>query len=436
MKKILFLASLAAVAMTSCTSESNEYVGGNDNTPKEIALFPVNQKATRAAITNGVFPTDKSMEVAAYTGGKGQLFAHSTFSHSAGTIWSGGKYWPLSPCFVNFLAYANLTSGTATWGTPSNNDDASKVVLEMADNATTQNDLLYAVAQGQVQQDGNALSFPPNVPMAFKHAQSLLTFNLKAADAASQTITINSISLINAHFSGTYTIDNASNYNVSTSASPSVTGSWTTVGGATATQAVSVSGALSETRTGQIMVVPNGASAAFDKFVINYTLSGVAYSFEYTPSDRVLAEGKNYVYDITFKLHEILIDASVASWIESTEYINIPTMTYGANPTYDLANGAKGTYTFTISGLTVGHFVKVTDNRTSTGKFTVTSPASTYTVPANGTVTITGTLADNEGSAATSVITLKQYPSSDDASADTNEETTFATTITITQAGS
>ena len=48
MKKILFLASLAAVAMTSCTSESNEYVGGNDNTPKEIAFFPVNQKATRA----------------------------------------------------------------------------------------------------------------------------------------------------------------------------------------------------------------------------------------------------------------------------------------------------------------------------------------------------------------------------------------------------
>ena len=123
MKKILFLASLAAVAMTSCTSESNEYVG--DNTPKEIAFMPINQKATRPAIENGVFPTGESMQVAAYqvepTASAGNYFDGTTFAYNSaattaqsGTpIWSGNptkRYWPLSACYINFLAYATWIS--------------------------------------------------------------------------------------------------------------------------------------------------------------------------------------------------------------------------------------------------------------------------------------------------------------------------------------
>lgn len=417
MKKVLFLASLAAMAMASCTSESNEYVG--DNTPKEIAFMPINQKATRGtgAILNGIFPTGSNMEVAAYTGGIGQLFGASTFTHRDGTIWSGSKYWPLSPCFVNFLAYANLTLGSATWGT-NTNDDASKVVLAMGDNATTQNDLLYAVAQGQVQQNGNILSFPSSVPMTFKHAQSLLTFNLKAADVASQAIQITNIVLKNAHFSGTYTIDNSSNYNVSTSASPSVTGSWTTVGAATETQAVSVSGTLSETRTGQIMVVPNGESAAFDKFIINYTLNSAPYTFEYIPTNRVLTEGKNYVYDITFRLNEILIDASVASWIENgTVLVDIPTVTYVENGTKSInIPAAAGKYSITIKNLAAASYTVVV----GTGDFiTIDSPTTATDVAANGDLTITFTVASSAGN--TQEILIK-----------VSEDTKF--TLNVTQA--
>lgn len=431
MKKYLFLASVAALSFTACTNETEEYVGaGSANQQKEIALFALNQKATKAAITDGVFPTAGTIEVAAYTGGKGELFSHSTFTwSSSGTIWTGGKYWPLSPCFVNFLAYAYLTPGASapTWGTTSNTD-ASKVVLPMGDNSSAQNDLMYAVGQGQVSQTDNALTFPENVGMAFKHAQALLTFNLKAADAASQAITITSISLKNAHFAGTYTIDNSANYDATSVIVPSVTGSWTTVGDAKASQEVAVSGALSETRTGQIMAVPNGVSAAFDKFVINYQLNSVDYSYEYTPSDRALAEGKNYVYDITFKLNEIKINASVNEWTDNrTEYINIPTMAIGSNYTVNASKYAQ-TLTFNIAGLTDDKYIKVTKGGTDVAQLGDITPAAGTQIDGTSQE-ITAALNANTTSNKTMTLTIQQY---DEAGC----ENAYGdpTVITITQA--
>lgn len=439
MKKVLFMISVATFTLMGCTNESSEYVGSGPE-QKEIAFMPLTQPTTRAAVEGTTFP-NISMQVAAYDVTHTRDFFTGTEFTKSSTTWKGGKYWPLSPAYINFLAYANLT-GTAKFGnelgTPV--DAASKVVLSQTDNYSTQTDVMFAIGNGEVQQSGNTLTFPTNVPMQFKHAQAYMVFNVKAADDASQAIHITNIEIKDAYFAGTATVTHT-NYNASASQSVSV--AWTDQAKHGDAYYTVVSGApinytltTSSVKKGEIMVVP--AATAFSKIRISYTLDSKAYTYEYEPASKLLEAGKKYIYDITFKLHEIEIAPTVEDWLTTTytEYVNIPTMNYGANPTYALANGAKGTYTFTITGLTEGHFVKVTDDHATTGKFTVTSPASTYTVTANGTVTITGTLADNGGSAATSVITLKQYPTSDDASAGTNEEATFATTITITQAGS
>ena len=336
MKKILFLASLAAVAMTSCTSESNEYVG--DNTPKEIAFMPVNQMATRAAIEDGVFPTGESMQVAAYqvepTASAGNYFSGTTFAYNSaattaqsGTpIWSGNptkRYWPLSACYINFLAYANVT-GTATFDgtTP-----ASAATITMTDNSSAQKDLVYAIGNGAVTQSVNVLSFPANVGMAFQHAQSLIAFRVKAyGDAEASAITVKKIILNNAYYAGTFVITHT-NYNAK--ASQSVDGLWTSVSGQKATLDVPGSASISINKStftdaGSVLVVPNSTQTtpptvdpSFDSFTVEYTFDSKDYSYTYvpdTPSGRVLTKATKYVYDITFKLHEIMINPSVASW--------------------------------------------------------------------------------------------------------------------------
>ena len=116
MKKVLFMISAAAVAMTSCTSESNEYVGGNDNTPKEIAFFPLATPTTRAAVDGVTFPTTMGMQVAAFdVTNKREFFSETAFSYvnsktypeeaEAKKSWTGGTYWPLPTTYINIIAY-------------------------------------------------------------------------------------------------------------------------------------------------------------------------------------------------------------------------------------------------------------------------------------------------------------------------------------------
>lgn len=67
MKKFFLLVPVAALAMTACTSESNEFVGDKQQA-REIKFSPLAQPNTRGAnaILNTTFPTDNTMEVACY----------------------------------------------------------------------------------------------------------------------------------------------------------------------------------------------------------------------------------------------------------------------------------------------------------------------------------------------------------------------------------
>ena len=332
MKKYLYLIPVAALAMTACTNESNEFVGSPES--REISFTAISQNTTRAAID--AFTTE-DLEVAAYdvTGGR-TFFAGTTFkkgyangADASGSYWGGdpARYWPLSAAKINFLAYANV-QGTAKFGDElvSPVDAASTAVITQTDNSSAQKDLMFAQGYGEVEVSCNDLTFPTKVDMAFTHAQSLITFRVKAADAASTAITVNKIVLNNAYYSGTYTIT-FTNYDAATS--QSVAGVWTSLGdkknldpvpGSNTGTALSTS-AFSD--RGSALVVPNPTETtpsvvdpSFDSFTIHYTLDSKAYTYTYTPASRVLVQGTKYVYDITFKVHEIFINPSVSPWAD------------------------------------------------------------------------------------------------------------------------
>jgi len=334
MKKYLLLASVAALAFTSCSDQSTEFVGDEvAKKAQEITFSPLAQPTTRAAVDGTTFPTASAMQVAAWDVTKGRnFFTHTPFTYSgAGTIWSGGKYWPLSAAYINFLAYTNFqgTGGSETTGATWDTDEAKEVTLVMADNKTAQKDLMYAIGSGEVTQSGNALTFPTNVPMVFKHAQAWISFNADAYDGTSANkVTLQSITLNGAKYNGTYTVTQT-NYNATSS--QSVAGAWSALGDA---QNVAVPNwtpaAIDYDSSGNgvvvgdgLMIVPddNAATADFTSFTIAYTLDGNNYSYTYTPATAAAAnvdQAKHYIYNIVFHLHEILISATVTDWADQT----------------------------------------------------------------------------------------------------------------------
>lgn len=428
MKK-LFLFSVAALAICACSKDEKIAENVTATQPKEIALFPVNQMATRAAILDGNFLTTSAIQVAAYDAQNNvnffnaAEFTHNTHNESDWWGCSTAKYWPLSPATINFLGYANFT-GTATWSDP---DNAAGVSLAMTDNSSTQNDLMYAVGQGKVTQTGNALVIPDKVDMVFKHAQALLTFNVKANVASA--ITLKKITLNNAIFSGSLAL--TSDCKTATAAEPTVTAATWTPGSPTATfDAFSGTYEVtaSSVKKAEIMVVPHPSAVSFDSFTLTYRIAGVDkdLTYTFTPVDRNLAKATKYVYDINFTLHEIFINASVTPWIDTTpvNYVEVPTKSFtyvastGETGTYTLPSATAGTYTVSISGLPADSYKA--EVGTGTGTFiSAVSPTANTAVAADAAFTVSFTVTSDTGKNQTVLIK--------------NDEGTTLFTLTVAQ---
>lgn len=388
MKKYFYLFATAAVALASCSSDDtiaeNSSVGNQQQ--KEIALFAVNQSATRAIsndyhgyINGETFNTAWGLTTSAVdvTKSTAPFFAATNFKYDATpALWRGEgenkRYWPLSPVQVNFLAIAHANADNTTGVTWANTNASHQVQVVMSDNypiATAQRDFVYAIGNGQVTQEGNALSFPTKVDMTFKHTQAYLVFRVKAADEASKNIAIKDIQIQGARTSGTATIARA---NPATYADANVNLNWTVTGypgGGTASAynsvtptqtAYSPAQALDDAafaEVGHLLVVPNMSSAntfedgGFTTFKIIYTLNGNEYEYVYTPTATLLEAGKKYTYDITFKLHEIFIDPSVTDWVAdgNTTNIYLPSVAYNESGATVGIGATAGYYTFTIS---------------------------------------------------------------------------------------
>lgn len=342
MKKILFLASLAAVAMTSCTSESNEYVGGNDNTPKEIALKAFATPTTRAALEGTALTDNQPMYVAAYQAlptPAGNYFGKTTFTGTTAAHWKGGKFWPLSEATLNFVA---VTGAGLNAGDINIESDLSSTTVDYrstatgAYSATSQVDIMYADAQAAVTKSANTLTFPV-VNMTFKHAMSLIKFAVKGNSTTEITggtgaITVNSIKLNGAKYNGYLTVTTT---NSTASASvPSSTHAWSNIADivndvtvpnltdyALASKDTYYSGAAGAQYS--LLVIP-GAIRSFD---INYTVNGKQYTYRYFPqgsdADYAVAAGKKYVFQINFILHEIEIAPTVTDWTDPDPAIGV-----------------------------------------------------------------------------------------------------------------
>ena len=348
MKKSLFFVATAAVVLASCSSdvkidENTVPVGSNQQ--REIAFSPLAQRHKRAAdtyqyaIDGATFPTDLNMYVAAHqvTPKDTTYFTKTQFVYTSGegtaTRWHGvpAKYWPLDSCYINFLAYANVT-GTAKFGNELDTPvpAAYKAVITQSDNSSAQTDLMYAIGNGAVTKSGNNLSFPEQVNMQFFHAQAWVDFYVKATtDGVETNITIDSIKLNGAKYAGTYTITHT-NHDKKTG--QEVSGAWTL----TASQKdVVVPGwspaalTTSLVKVGKgLLVVPddNTSTADWTSFTVYYKYENKPYNYTYAPEDaanRSVDQKKHYVYNITFKLHEILVHATVEDWTDSSSNITV-----------------------------------------------------------------------------------------------------------------
>ena len=114
MKKVLCFAAAALTLFAACQKTTVVY---DNSEPQEIAVFAVNKTATKAPVSDNVYPTDYEMKVAAYlaSGGLdaniayGDYFDGTLFKY-ADSKWTGGKYWPMSTASINFLAVSTPPS--------------------------------------------------------------------------------------------------------------------------------------------------------------------------------------------------------------------------------------------------------------------------------------------------------------------------------------
>ena len=426
MKKSIFILATAALVLASCNNDvkiaENKTLG---NEPQEIGFIPMTQNVkrapstSRAAIAGTTFPTSEAIKTSAYdiTNSR-QFFDPTTFTHNPATnVWEGetGRYWPLSAVQVNFLAIAleNVAnSSDVTWTT--NNTPTQKVQVVQADNYASQKDFLYAIGNGQVTQNGNNLSFPAKIDMAFKHAQAYVVFMAKAADIASAGITIKDIQINGARTSGTAEIVRV---NPGTYANDAISLNWTGAGypnggdasaynSITTTQAAydpaKTISPYSFVEIGHLMVVPYMtagnifANGGFTSIKIVYLLDGKEYNYVYTPAanDTKLKAGYKHIFNITFKLHEIVIDPVVVDWDTDIDdeddddddvNILIPSVPYVEGSATVSIGRTAGTYTFDISGVPSGTYtvaegttgtdfvetVNIVDNSSTTGSVTI-----------------------------------------------------------------
>ena len=332
MKKSLFFLATAALVLASCENDQllDKNTGLTDaNQPQEIAFKALSSTPKRAIKRTPVegtgFPTGQDMYVAAYDATKGQdYFAQTTFDEGTTGLWKANppKYWPMNAATLNFLAYTGVPSGSYFNAT----HPAQDLTITLADNTTNQYDLMYAAGR-QSRALNTAAS---NVAMNFKHALALIKFEVQTAadysygEPKQYPLAITSIVLTGAHYSGTYTINNASNYNSTNSDFSGLKGAWSSV----STQAnvtrtptfANLTTSFQQVGDG-ILVVPDEDDDTDDytKFTINYTLDGKAYSYDYIPTDLDVHQAKKYTFQITMTLNEIIIAPTVTNYVEEND---------------------------------------------------------------------------------------------------------------------
>lgn len=346
MKKFFLLAAAATAMLAACSKTEITPIGE----AQKIAFTAVNKVATKTPVTDNQFLNEDNMAVAAYIVDgttPNDFFGYTLFEKEAGaTYWTGqpARYWPLTSSTINFLAVTEkggkVDNTTINFNQTS---PASGAVVTLAGNDTyDQNDLMYAAGTGTHVQGAeyNAVS------MVFKHALAWINFKIKTSTPAYNadakegcTIRVNSITLNEAVFDGTLTLENSQCWTDVANNTRNVTATWAPgakvnlavprADGTTTADGVTLTGDYQRFGYG-LLVVPDGYAKSF---TINYTLTqsdNTANTFDYTyelpapPAGKTTAwtMAKMYFYNINITLSEIEVNPSVTEWdtIHNSEF--------------------------------------------------------------------------------------------------------------------
>jgi hypothetical protein len=350
MKKYLLLASVAALAFTSCSDQSIEFVGDEvAQKAREITFTSLAMPSTRAvneSATGTVLP-DQPIWVSAYsTATTAAYFTDVEFdkNYAGGTasasdnIWGAtgtAQYWPLSPTRLNFLGITGVASHSDI---ASFTHAGATITWNHQTTTAAYNDVMYGVGTGTVTQpSGNALVYSgTTVAMPFKHALAFVEFKVAVGNASyADAIRVNSIEVKNMVKKATFALSSSTTETDTSSQTSS--GVWSKTADAGDVADVTVPGSdvynstaptATLTRDG-ILLVPcksgDGGFDSFTKFIIHFTMNNNAYTYEYTPATTKLEQGHKYTYNITLTLTEIRINATVeAGWDNTDTPINVP----------------------------------------------------------------------------------------------------------------
>ena len=299
---------MAASAMMILASCSKTEVVYQDQDPQEIGFFSIVKKQTKAAISGTEF-THTNMVVAASISDSeaiedGVYFGRTEFL-PVGGYFTGGKYWPIQPATLNFLAVAPEVADQVVTTFP---NGAASATVAVAGNETNQHDVMYAAAEAMKV----ANVAPTAVGMEFNHALAWVFFKFKG----DSNVKVNSIA-VNARCNGILTINNGEN---------GLSANWDNAG-TTERDVANVPGAdngvaltTAEQSFGNGLLVVPGTGV---KFTISYTITDPDgqtrhnYTYVYGEKDGENVEwaaGKKYTYSISMNVNEIRIDPRVTDW--------------------------------------------------------------------------------------------------------------------------
>ena len=206
MKKIFLFLTAAALLAVAC-NKSETVV--RELNPDEIGIRAFTGNITKGAELSGVIlpntygiyagATEKNagglIDNASFLGGIEKLFATSGVDPSGAEpdarLWRASPnpiYWPIGGVKLDFLAYAikqashvSELPGPGKWMASWDNattDVATELAFKAVDTYANQEDVLYAVANGQSSAANGGTG--RSVKLSFEHAQALLIFNVKA----------------------------------------------------------------------------------------------------------------------------------------------------------------------------------------------------------------------------------------------------------------
>lgn len=345
MKKSLFLAALATIALASCTQNEDF------SQPEKISFNPVNYKAqsTKAPINGAYYESDyPSFGIFAFHTDKGWDVVGTqetpnpinVYIPNSEVSWNYTKnewntatdaYWPLSGS-LTFIGYT-------PYGVTAEYAKETKTLTIAGFSAANQDDLMYTLPSDAqdltvnsapyIQEQGGTSAYS-GVPIKFRHALSQIVVTAKVADTYTGAVyNITGLSL--------QSMDDNNTLNVTENATP--VASWGTASVETATFSIfSGTSANLDTRGANVgsavLVIPQALDANQQKLVVNYqmTYNGVTTSTSrdvYLNSGAspltALDMGKKYTLNLTLYADRILYSPSVAEdWSDGDSDYDVP----------------------------------------------------------------------------------------------------------------